>query len=472
MEQSHDNKLTRKRKGTLAGILVALAVILIFILVATFLKSLIFGIILAFFFLPLEKFFENHFFQWKIIRKICSFVDYILMPLQILKKKIAREKELTEQEKLQQQKNRLLLQASIASLISVMAGFLLILFLMVSLLIPSAVLAGKKLNDWANSSQIITQAENIILRWTQPEKAPERSQSELKELPAKTEYKTVPQKNSSLKEFFAQLKLKLQEYIQKNHKDMAKLIFSKSTDIISNLIAAATALGVFAFDLLLCLFFFFFFLQQMAKFSLDHQGDQKDTPGEWCVRGIFNSSWMPDIAEQARDEAVEIINRIALMFKSWIRGYLWIIIIETVLYLTAFSLFRVPYAVLLACGAGLTILLPFLGPVASFVLTITVCGIVCPNEQLLGTLIGVCISYALINGILEQLFLYPSFVGGAIGLTTLETIIVVLLGGLIAGIAGMIFAVPAAAIIKYLIPKIYQVMQHVEQQDPEENKNT
>ena len=62
-----------------------------------------------------------------------------------------------------------------------------------------------------------------------------------------------------------------------------------------------------------------------------------------------------------------------------------------------------------------------------------------------------------INGILEQLILYPSLVGNAIGLTTLETIIVVLLGGLFAGITGMIFAVPAAAVIKYLIPKIYSV---------------
>ena len=47
--------------GTGAGILVALAVIAIFILAATFLKSLVFGVILACFFLPLEKFFEKLF---------------------------------------------------------------------------------------------------------------------------------------------------------------------------------------------------------------------------------------------------------------------------------------------------------------------------------------------------------------------------------------------------------------------------
>ena len=35
-------------------------------------------------------------------------------------------------------------------------------------------------------------------------------------------------------------------------------------------------------------------------------------------------------------------------------------------------------------------------------------------------------------------------------------VIVVLLGGLFAGIAGMIFAVPVASVLKFLIPRLYQ----------------
>ena len=116
--------------------------------------------------------------------------------------------------------------------------------------------------------------------------------------------------------------------------------------------------------------------------------------------------------------------------------------------------------------AGLTILLPFLGPVASFVLTFGVCIGFC-ESHLLVTLIGVSAAYVLINGILEQLILYPSFVGGAIGLSTIETISVVLIGGLVAGITGMILAVPAAAVIKYLIPKIYELRRKKEIASPE-----
>ena len=60
------------------------------------------------------------------------------------------------------------------------------------------------------------------------------------------------------------------------------------------------------------------------------------------------------------------------------------------------------------------------------------------------------------NGIIEQFFIYPAIIGESLGLTTLETIIVVLLGGIIAGIPGLIFALPVASVIKYLVPQIYR----------------
>jgi predicted PurR-regulated permease PerM len=70
-------------------------------------------------------------------------------------------------------------------------------------------------------------------------------------------------------------------------------------------------------------------------------------------------------------------------------------------------------------------------------------------------ILGIICIYLLQNGVIEQLFLYPAVIGESLGLTTLETIIVVLLGGIFAGITGMIFAIPAAAVLKYLVPQIY-----------------
>ena len=73
-----------------------------------------------------------------------------------------------------------------------------------------------------------------------------------------------------------------------------------------------------------------------------------------------------------------------------------------------------------------------------------------------GHLLGIIIAYLIYNGIIEQFILYPAVIGEALGLSTLETIIVVLLGAIFAGITGMIFALPAASVAKYIIPQLYR----------------
>ena len=82
-----------------AGLAVALVVIIVFILAATFLKSLIFGIILAYFFLPLEKYFEKHFFNTRLITAVSKFFSFFCYPLRKLGMIFSQAKEQTAQEK-------------------------------------------------------------------------------------------------------------------------------------------------------------------------------------------------------------------------------------------------------------------------------------------------------------------------------------------------------------------------------------
>jgi predicted PurR-regulated permease PerM len=166
---------------------------------------------------------------------------------------------------------------------------------------------------------------------------------------------------------------------------------------------------------------------------------------------------MPETDAASKLEAAQVIDRIVSMLHSWVRGYLSIIIVESVLYVSAFILFKVPFPVPLGLLAGCTILLPFIGPLASAALTLCFC-LAAGEGGSLFTILGVIGTYLTIHGALEQLFLYPRLVGEAIGLSELETIIVVLLGGLFAGIAGMIFAVPAASVLKMLVPAVYRLL--------------
>ena len=107
--------------------------------------------------------------------------------------------------------------------------------------------------------------------------------------------------------------------------------------------------------------------------------------------------------------------------------------------------------VLIIAGCG--ILLPYIGPCLSASLTLLVTLAAGGSSGL--QLAGIIAAYLIYNGIIEQFILYPAVIGESLGLTTLETIVVVLLGAVFAGLPGMLLAMPAASVLKYLIPKIH-----------------
>ena len=229
-----------------AGLAVALVVIIVFILAATFLKSLIFGIILAYFFLPLEKYFEKHFFNTRLITAVSKFFSFFCYPLRKLGMIFSPAKEQTAQEKELAARKVLVMKSSIAALVTVILGALLALMLTVSILIPAAINMGRSVNRWANSSPILGHLENTISAWIKPEEkvlSPENG--ELAELARKTR-KTDDNKEPeirSVKEFVEWLRPEIRAYIQENSKDIASVAFSKGRGIVSTLIAV---LGSFA----------------------------------------------------------------------------------------------------------------------------------------------------------------------------------------------------------------------------------
>ena len=114
-----------------------------------------------------------------------------------------------------------------------------------------------------------------------------------------------------------------------------------------------------------------------------------------------------------------------------------------------------PYFFILGPLAGCGLLLPYIGPILSCCLTLLVTLAAGGDAASSGMLLSILAAYLIYNGIIEQFILYPVVIGESLGLTTLETIIVVLLGAVFAGIAGMLFAIPAASVLKYLVPQIY-----------------
>ena len=170
---------------------------------------------------------------------------------------------------------------------------------------------------------------------------------------------------------------------------------------------------------------------------------------------MFNGNWLPGASPETIAEAQRIIGEVINKLRVWVRGYLTLMVVDATVYTTCFFFLGVPYFPVLGLLAGCGILLPYIGPILSALVTVLITLAVGGSSVSGVQLAGIIAAYLIYNGVIEQFILYPAVIGESLGLTTLETIIVVLLGAIFAGIPGMILALPAASVIKYLVPQIY-----------------
>lgn len=438
-----DDNRRRTRKLMISsgiGLILALVVLLLFVVSAVWLKTVFFGLICAYLCLPLERFFERGVVDTKCGRFFSRLLVLPFMPaLKLRDFLMSRFRKggtplQTESEQQHAQNQDLAAKSAALTLVAVV--------LLLVLLIFGGVYGVRQAAEYINNSSAVRHTVEKVDDWF---------------VYAEKSLNWEKHNNDG-----QSLKQTLQEELKEalGSFDTPALQDDGSGNSKGGILTVISGLGTFMFDLLMFFFFFFFFLYQMALFRISrrNEGKKSQTPDDvalWMIHKMVDSPWIPEISATAQDEAKMIIGRVFWMFNSWIRGYCLIILLEGLLYLAFFHIFKVPFATPLALVASLTILLPFLGPTISFILSASV--VLLFADPVGYPLIGVIIAYCLINGFLEQIFLYPILVGEAIGLTTLETIIVVLFGGVVAGIPGMIFAVPVAALCKFLLPLAWKV---------------
>jgi len=465
----------RKLVRSGAGLAVAFIVLLVFVLTATLLRSVIFGLILAYICLPLEKLIERrmlkkHPFDRKtfkpnsggnrvanrLIGKIRNFVG-----------NSGGEAPTAETSPEKLHRNQLIKRACTATVGLVMFALLLAALLLAALSVRYLNNLGHSVSGWVQSSR---QSAAVTA-----DPAMENMDDSMSDVPVAE----APAAATTEEDFFRRvghgldsLKLRFQRLpavswgigeISKvlRAPDAQEKFFSalleRSGGIVQFSLRLLSKVAAILLDILLTAFFFSLFIRTVAL-NTDERGSGQSI-GTYCVRTVFNGNWLPSASDDAMAEAEHIVNAVVFKLKTWLKGFIILITIDTVVYSCCFYLLGVPYAFVLGFIAGCGILLPYIGPIASALLTILVT-LALGGDAVSGWQIaGIMAVYLVENGVVEQFFLYPAVIGSALGLTTLETIIVVLLGGIFAGITGMIFALPAASVIKYLVPQIYRTVR-------------
>lgn len=145
-----------------------------------------------------------------------------------------------------------------------------------------------------------------------------------------------------------------------------------------------------------------------------------------------------------RGRTVELLEQIDRTLGNYIRGQLLVCVITGSLAYLGYWLIGLPYPLLLASLVAVFNIIPFIGPFFGAIPAVLMASTV----SLKMVLIVICVN--IIVQLLENNVVSPQVVGRTLQLHPLFVIFALLVGGELAGIVGLILAVPVFAVIKVI----------------------
>lgn len=150
-----------------------------------------------------------------------------------------------------------------------------------------------------------------------------------------------------------------------------------------------------------------------------------------------------------RKHGQALIREIDRSLGQYLRGQFLVILILCVLATTAFWLLGLPYPILLGTIVGITEIIPYFGPIIGAVPALFIAMTISPSMVV--WVIGTIVLLQLIEGSV----LSPLIVGKTLNMHPVVIILVLLVGGEVAGIIGMLLAVPVFAILRVCVSYVH-----------------
>ncbi|MBR2911439.1 MAG: hypothetical protein IKC05_07495, partial [Lentisphaeria bacterium] len=340
-----------------AGLIAAIGVILLFILTATLLRSVIFGLIGAYLLLPLEKYFEKKIRSGKgLIARFVRGCEFCVQPLYQLSQAVRRpavgDKTPADREKIRDKK--FVKQA--ISLTVFFAGF----FVIAGIIFLSSV-TGKYVVEIKDAvkkgSQKVTVQQTVdgkTVTWS------DRIENKFDELTDKFQNSPIIRRGVDM--------LRKTLANEKTRKEFAGVVLRATGGVVNFTAGVLGTLISIVSDVILSVFFGLLFLFKLAEFCRTDSSSGRQS--EYLIRTVFNGKWLPYANENTIAGARTILSGTFMRLRIWVRGYLLLMLIDATVYTTAFFFFKVPYFPILGVIAGCGILLPYIGPVAGCLLTV------------------------------------------------------------------------------------------------------
>lgn len=159
----------------------------------------------------------------------------------------------------------------------------------------------------------------------------------------------------------------------------------------------------------------------------------------------FANAVMP---KEIQPQCMRIIKKIEKKLGQWFVGQLTLGVIIGAFSFVGLSIIGIPYALVLALLAGTFELIPYIGPILSAIPAVLIGATISPS-----TAAFVFVLYFFIQEF-ENYLIVPKVMEKSVGLHPVVIIIAATIGGQLAGVAGMILAVPIATIASIIFEDI------------------
>jgi predicted PurR-regulated permease PerM len=153
--------------------------------------------------------------------------------------------------------------------------------------------------------------------------------------------------------------------------------------------------------------------------------------------------------EDKKTETRRMISKISKIAQKYLTGRLISIAILGILYLIGFTIIGLKNAILLSGIAALMTFIPYVGPVIGGIIPVFLALVSGSINQALWVIVIISLAQLFDNYVIE-----PLVVGGSVNISPFFTIFILILGGVLWGIAGVILFLPILGILKIVFENV------------------
>ena len=154
--------------------------------------------------------------------------------------------------------------------------------------------------------------------------------------------------------------------------------------------------------------------------------------------------------DEKREDAKLIIAKISKIAQQYLAGRAISIIILTIFYTIGLLILGIKNAFLLSAIAAIVTFIPYVGPVVGGLLPIFMALV---SNDSFGPALGVVVVISLAQ-LFDNYFIEPYVVGGNVNVSPFFTIFILIVGGLVWGIAGVILFLPLLGMLKIVFDNV------------------